>query len=140
MAFNAIEQRGFDGSPGDVLGVDNPVPGVTAFFSEMEGVGGCGEVDAELHQFVDVQRSFVDHECHHCFVAKPGSGVEGVGGMELGGVILADGGRNAALSPVGVGGGTLLFGDDGHLGMFCRVQGKIEAGNATADDEYIGFE
>ena len=60
--------------------------------------------------------------------------------MQLGTVIAVYGGGNTTLSPVGIGGGTLLFCDNRYLGMIGHVNGKIESAYAAADHQNISFD
>src|SRR5262249_37293758 len=83
-------------------------------------------------------RGPVGHDAAHGrFVAKPGTGHQGILHMRLEAIGLIRDGRDAALGPGRVGLGFGPFGDDGHRAVARRFQGKAQPGDAAPDDDEI---
>ncbi|CAM5356440.1 hypothetical protein STANM309S_03463 [Streptomyces tanashiensis] len=122
--------------------VGDPAAVVAALPGQRDlAVGGLVEVRAGRDQPADGVRSFRDQGPHGPLVAEPGAGDEGVVEVLLGGVSLAERGRDAALGPAG---GAVVepgLGDDhGTQPGRGAAQGGGEAGDPGADHDDVGVD
>jgi hypothetical protein len=80
----------------------------------------------------------LDHEARRRFVVQTGAGDHGVLDVIVGGVVVGDGRRDAALRPVAGAVDKLLFGDQRDAFTALRqAQRHGHAGQAATDDDHI---
>ena len=128
---------------GHILGVDDPVAGMSPFTAQIEGfrrsVGAPAEGNPPLDQFRDARRPFLDHQAHHLGMTEAGARCQGVLDVEIEGIAAVEDRSDTALGMVGIALHGLFFGDQGHPADLGGIKGKQKTGNPTADNQEIGL-
>ena len=124
--------------------VEDAAAGVAALAAEVDFSDPVLLVTIKLHaagnQFLNAFRSLADNGADHVLMAEPGPGIEGIGHVEVHGIIRPHDGGDSALGPGGVGGFSAPLGKDGNGPVGGGTEGKAQPGNAAADHkEIVGF-
>ncbi len=90
-----------------------------------------------LNQLADVARAALDEEVHRAFVAQAVTGGNRVGGMQLGRIIRADRGGDAALRVSGVAFARLGLRQHEDRAGARQFHGGTQPGDAAPDDEEV---
>ena len=136
--FYVGDESFFDFGSRAVADESNSVEAVAAFAGKLESAFFLFKRDAESEQTVDGLRGMRDHEAHGAAVVVVGAGGKSVLDVFFDVVGLAEDCGDAALRVVGIGVEEVFFCDQQDLAFLGCVQGKVEAGDAGADDEKIG--
>ena len=135
------QQRAFDLAAGDVFGVQDAAFRVPSLPAKIEFAVTVtltfGELHAELDQFLDAGRAFLDNAAHDLLIAQPSSGGKGVAHVALERVLLACDGGDAALCVVGVGLGPAFLRDDRDGAGVGDLESKRQPGDAAAQHQKI---
>ena len=118
---------------GVAQGVDDAAVAVAALHADF-GV----ELGAVADQFVDVAGRLAHHHLDHVAVAQAGAGRQRVLDVVLEAVLRRTHGRDAALGVAAVALLHAVLGDDQHLHVRRRGQGRPQPGDAAADHQQVG--
>jgi hypothetical protein len=142
MPPSAIQQHLFDGVPGQVASVDDPLLRMPPFQTKIKfqvSTMILRERDPPVHELPDTLRTALDNHLHNFFPAESVAGLQGVLDMKIKGIMLAKDRRYTPLRIVGTGLHGFLLGHNGHSPVLGDLQSKAETGNACSNDQEISF-
>ena len=96
-----------------------------------------GKLHAQLDQFSNPRRPFLNNRAHHFLMAQPRPRLERVAHVQLERILLRRDRRDAALRVVGVRFRAIFFRDDGHAPARRDLQREGQARDAAAEDQEI---
>ena len=140
MGIDLLQQRTHDLSAGEVLAVEDAPGGVTALPVQgvLRGVFvQAVEVHPERDQLLDRTAGVAGGDVDHLTSAESSPGDQRVADVVFPGVILQPGRGDAPLCPAGVALDALALGEDGHLAVGGRLEGKQQTSEAASDDDDV---
>ena len=121
------------------MGVQNAIAAMRAFTSKSELGALAVKFGAPLNEFLDAPGGVLDEGFGSFNIAQAVAGDESVLQVQADFVFIAEGGGNSALGELGIGIGNLTLGEDGHASRGRQFDGGTESGDASSDDQKIGF-
>ena len=135
---DSLPQAPPDLTPGRIMGVQHAAYLVRRLFRQRERARPVAiETRAPVDELAHVAHAVVNEHAHRGFEAQAIARGNGVGGMQIGMVVVADGGRNAALRVTGIALVGIRLGEDDDVAGGGEVRGGAQAGDAAADHEEI---
>jgi hypothetical protein len=95
------------------------------------------ESRAPLDQLAHAARAVLDEDPDGSFVAQPIASREGVGRVQIRGVVRAHGGGNPALGVSGVAGSRFCLREDQHRARTGQLHGRAQSRYPAPDDEEV---
>ena len=124
------------------IGCMNDAPMTVAAFTGQVVVGVLipRKIDTGIDQPVDAFPAMFDREPHGVLMAQAGAGIEGVGDVVFGGILIIQNCGDTALCPERGATADLGLAHHADLQVLWQIERDGKAGSTTADNENIVFE
>ncbi len=133
VSEHTLGERASDAIPGGrSAGMNDPSPAVASFETE-----AVVEVDAEIGEIADPRRRLLGQHRDRARPAEAAAGTQRVLRVQLGRVVVSDGGGDAALRKRARGRQNRAFRDEQDLGVGRGAERAEEPGNTSADHEEV---